>query len=239
MLGIRPAGLGGRQSVDRRRAAGRAIPVAGPNTYLELLERLPLDVIVIVRQSDDTDLIESRPDRPPVFVRCGLFMPNNWHGKRTPCWLTHLYCFQALVRLRRTWGHVPFPVPINFNPVLKARAAELACQLEARYSRHRAERGKRLLFSVIPWEAAIVPHRTSRYRQRVVNPRRYVSMPEDVDLYPHFLRHPDPESLFQSDNHLSAAGARLVAGHLAQAVLDVGESIATALSVASLKTVED
>lgn len=197
------------------------IPSTGPHTYAQLLDQLPLEDIVVVVQSDDSDVAEIRHNRPPHRIRCGFLVPDNWLGNHLPCWLTYSYAVLAIIRLRRILVSPTRHVPINFNPQLRDTATDLLARLQIIYRPHRKARGGRLLFAVVPWDADILPQRAKRYLPRLNNIQQVASMPQDIDLYRAFRQSREPQQLYQADSHVSAQGARLVAEQLARLVVGV------------------
>jgi hypothetical protein len=200
------------------RVVNLGVPGYGPFQYAEQMSTLK-DGVVLVIQTEANDLQDAYVPRPPVLTRCGYLVPRGWLGTHAPCSLLSSYSLAKYVEVG-LWISPRTRIPLGFNPHSQVAARVLSYRIKNLYSAALEKRSSRVIFAVIPWDAAIDTGRLSNYEPRLSRAERYVELPDDSDLERDFLRHSAPGSLFQKgDAHLSEVGADLVAEKLATVLL--------------------
>lgn len=195
------------------------VPGYGPFQYAEVVSSIDTREFVIVLFSIENDLTNTYSARTGMTSRFGYLMREGCLATRLPAWIacSHLYIrsSQAIQSLSE-----PRLVSIAYNPFAEIASKTLAYRVNRIQSQIKEERGDKVCFGVIPWDAALCPGRLENYKPRFSEVSQVADINGELGLYATFQAELDPERLFlKNDSHLSGAGARMVAEVLAKNIL--------------------
>jgi len=133
-------------------------------------------------------------------------------GHFVPCFGLNLRLFQLTSQISGAMIGGLKPVPINYDPHDSVAARVLMYRVEKLFDGERKKRGARLIFTVLPWDASLVPSRMRMYSPRLEKAISWVEFPDECDMKGHFLKFQPVEDLYlPNDEHISPTGASLVA----------------------------
>lgn len=197
---------------DRFRVVNYGVPGYGPFAYKKTLQSIPKDDWAVVVHTEYNDLRDSYSERTQANARCGYLLPNSFVGNAMPCFGLNLRLFQLTTLFSGALIGDRKPLPVNYDPHDSVAAKVLMYRVRKLYEEEIKKRGKKLVFTVIPWDAALIRTRLQLYSPNVEQPVCWVEFPDDCDMKQHFLQTDGVESLYLPfDEHLSPKGASVLA----------------------------
>jgi hypothetical protein len=208
------------------RVINYGVPGYGPNAYHKILRSLPSEDWVVVVHTEYNDLRDFYSEETPAVARCGYLVPDTRTGNGLPCWLLNARLFQLTSLLAGAARGDHKPLPLNFDPHSTAAARLQIYRLSRLYREEAEARGARLVFALIPWDAALAPSRLAMYSPDLRRPTRTVQVPDDCDIEGRFRRAGSVESLYlPADEHLSPEGAAAAAEAIAEKLRERGVAL--------------
>ena len=191
------------------------VPSYGPIEYAHVLRGLPKQDHVVLLHTEENDAADSYKLAAGKAVTCG-HLANLPHAETAVrCALMQLRIVQAALVLFSDSQRGYHMTPLGFSEYSEVAAAVLHRRVHRLYESEREQRGRRLLFSVIPWKGRYSTEWSATYAPPPRADAGSMSslFTDDVDM-PRRLR--GLENLYiDGDTHLSAAGADVVARVLA------------------------
>ncbi|KAE9624740.1 hypothetical protein [Parasedimentitalea maritima] len=194
------------------RVVNHGKPGIGPMGYLQKLADIPLSDPVIVVLTEMNDFQDSYSAMPTVTHHCGSIVLPNGIGRRLPCFVLRSQIFNLLMDLRNLATVERTPLPLGFNPYAVISARVLCKRVENNLAGFLQRRAGASTLLTIPWEAEFVPSRLSAYAPFLDKAEAHTRLPGGTRLHAAFADAPDPDALFQpNDHHISAVGVQWIA----------------------------
>jgi hypothetical protein len=191
------------------------VPGFGPFQYLDAVDSIAKDEIVVVLFSVENDLTDAYSAKTNMTSRNGYLLREHSFAKSLPSWAIASHTFATVSGLWMSFRDKRL-TPLAYNSHAKAAATTLAYRVDRLARKMSEERGSNIIYGVIPWDAAIIPERVSAYYPFVSEPKATVYLPDELALQDRFRAHNNKQDLYlKSDSHISPVGAKIVATVLA------------------------
>lgn len=202
------------------RVVNHGVPGHGPDDHLALLGTLPESDSVVLVFTEENDAGDSYRRTEPARVACG-FMASFTHDGPLQCALLRSRLVQAVFVGLDALRHHFHLTPLGFSEHSQVAGEVMQAHLAERLDAVIARRPGRVLVTVAPWKGRYSAAWRHRYAPPPLTRADLRDMPSPFpdasDTVARFARHPDPASLYlPGDTHLSPAGARLLADHIAR-----------------------
>jgi len=190
------------------------VPGYGPYSYLNVVRSAPKSALKIVLFTETNDAQDTYSELPYGRVHCGLLVEPRTPWSQLPCWMLKSQTLSLLVDLQNLVEPPRLAPSLNCNPSLRGAASVIHSRLMAIASSLREVENVRL--GTIPWDARLYPSRLSDYRPNLSSVSCAWEFPDDLGLVQAARRTGIGELFQPADHHLSANGAKFIAGQIAE-----------------------
>lgn len=194
------------------------LPGTGPWRYSALAAQEGPDTILITAYTEVNDGQDSYTQDSYASVNCATLVVPGGPADGLPCWMMETALFSFIVDIKNTVAPYYLAPPLNCNPLAKSAGAIIRSRIN-NLGLHSGTHPKGINIT-IPWDARINPDRLANYRPLLNRVACNWDFPSDIDLASAMASAENQTALFQKDDqHLSPAGADLVARLLAERIL--------------------